>query len=397
MGRRLNILVISDLHCFTKDQLGKRNGKHPTNLPEGPKHPFTGMIQTIKEEGIVVDVIVCCGDLCDKADPGGIRYAWQFLQRTKCELNATQLYITTGNHDVDSRKENLSNSERIQTLTSLEPRYPDTDTLKSSKYWKSAYYLDWIDDVRFCVLNSSAMHALGSPHYEHGRIEPGTLKELSQDLNVNRCGKFNVLIVHHHPQKIPEYIDKVDLETIQNGAELLQNLSRVENGEWIIIHGHKHLPGISYARGGSLGAPLVLSAGSFSGDLYQVYQGRTANQFYIISIDLDSQNKYGCVGTFRSWDYSITHGWSPAVASSGLPARGGFGFRSNLVPLMDRIQRAVTTSTLSWQALCDLIPELTFLMPDDLIALSNHIHRIHSLAILFDTHTGLPMQIGHRP
>src|SRR5207247_8648242 len=84
------------------------------------------------------------------------------------------------------------------------------------------------------------------------------------------------------------------------GAELLQLLSAGDYGEWLVIHGHKHLPKLSYAQGATAATPVVFAAGSLCACLASRIQAVARNQFYILDFPLDLFPTVGLVGRFHA-------------------------------------------------------------------------------------------------
>jgi hypothetical protein len=164
-------------------------------------------------------------------------------------------------------------------------------------------------------------------------------------------------------------------------------------GEWLIIHGHKHHPKLSYAAGGQ-SAPIVFSAGSLCAQLYAELGTLARNQFYLIDLPHALYGRYGFVGTFQAWDWNTGLGWRRANPSgSGLPGYGGFGFRGNLQLIAAQTATEVSTGAVDWNALRQKIPQLDFLLPSDLGTLLQILERQHNIKAMSDTE-GRLRQIG---
>src|SRR4051794_33745568 len=105
--RRLTIAVLSDLHAF--DQKSKSEAAEPSYLCTlAPRdlpgqHPIRGLQQLIENEKLRADILLCPGDLGDKARPAGIQYGWRAVHEVAGYLNAGVVVGNVGNHDVDSR------------------------------------------------------------------------------------------------------------------------------------------------------------------------------------------------------------------------------------------------------------------------------------------------------
>ena len=106
-----------------------------------------------------------------------------------------------------------------------------------------------------------------------------------------------------------------------NGSLLLELLGSGEFGRWLVVHGHKHHPKLTYASGGAASA-VIFSAGSLSVDIQHELQGHSRNQFYLIDLPLNEIAKGRFVGRIEAWDWTNGRGWIPAGPSSGLPSSG---------------------------------------------------------------------------
>ena len=202
---------------------------------------------------------------------------------------------------------------------------------------------------------------------------------------------------HHHPQQHADlqFGDQDAYDVMKNGQLLLDLLGSGEYGQWLVIHGHKHHPRICYASGGTT-APIIFSAGSLCAELYLELQTRARNQFYVITFPYGDYDRTGFVGTFQAWDWASGVGWIPAGQRSGLPARGGFGYRGDIRRLARSIAHVVNGAgadhAASWQLVVEGNPEVQFLLPVDFGALRRELDATYQLAI-FEL-DGQPKQIG---
>ncbi len=99
---RLNVLVISDPHAHARDPLASDSPSYystDSKYRTAQLHPFVGLAQQIKAEGLKVDWIFAPGDLGDKADATAQKAAWDDLEEVRRSLGATLLY---GVRDIDS-------------------------------------------------------------------------------------------------------------------------------------------------------------------------------------------------------------------------------------------------------------------------------------------------------
>jgi len=394
-SRKIKIAVISDLHAYS-DRKHENDSHLDISCPKTPaaNHPIEGLKSLIgdKDARITSDILVCAGDIANKSDPAGINYAWQEVNEIRRMLEADYLYITTGNHDLDSRY--IENSyDPKGHLQSLVPEYPFTDKALRNQYWAQNFAIHDSDEHRVLVLNSSAFHGGGEKEIQHGRISPLTLNWIDAELQQLPIKALNILVTHHHPQRV-ENLNLEDYEIMDGGGSLLELLGTGKYGRWLVIHGHKHLPKISYAMG-SASAPIVFSAGSLSASLYKELSTQVRNQFYVIEVHLDKCEELGLVGEIAAWDWSYGYGWKEAHGSNlALPKRSGFGFRGDPRILARRILKDFDGSNSDWDVFVDLFPEARYLIRQDYESFKSELEQ-HKLGIV--EANGVPVQIGRRP
>src|SRR5579863_2023126 len=103
----LTIAVMSDLHVYDEIVDGESPSWLSTSTPRGrdDHHPISALRVLIKRELPKADLLLCPGDLGDKARPSAIQYAWECVHEIARVLNPALVAATTGNHDCDSRYE----------------------------------------------------------------------------------------------------------------------------------------------------------------------------------------------------------------------------------------------------------------------------------------------------
>lgn len=155
----LRIAVISDPHAFS----GPYEDASPSWVALGDDqanvrtNPFAGVSKLITKEALKADIIICGGDLGDKASPEGQQYVWHQIEALRLQLGATITLATAGNHDVDSRLVHTDHDARGQ-MQALDPLFPIADQAKWMEYWAQNYTVVIHGGVRFVLLNSSAYH-----------------------------------------------------------------------------------------------------------------------------------------------------------------------------------------------------------------------------------------------
>ncbi len=392
----LTIAVLSDIHAYSKP-LETRPSHLPVDAPEDRprQHPFVSLTSLISDRKLSADVVLCCGDMGDKGDPDGIRFTWGWVNRLATVLAPKYVIGTAGNHDVDSRGL-FTPDDAMATLRGLVPRFPiPSDDSLCDSYWARGFAVIAEPDYRVVLLNSSAHH-VDAAEAEKGKVSEQLLADLEVALTATGSRPINVLACHHHPFRHGD-IDHADYSAMEGAPELLNLLGSGRFGHWLIIHGHKHHPRLRYASGTGA-APVILSAGSLSAELYLELQTRARNQFYIVELDagVASQLGLGLAGRVQAWDWVAAKGWDMAARRSGLPARGGFGYRSAgdvIAADIAGLVAASQTGYMTWQEVMAQRPRLDYLLPEDTDSLCDSL-QTRGFKVLVDHATGAVEQIG---
>jgi hypothetical protein len=182
---------------------------------------------------------------------------------------------------------------------------------------------------------------------------------------------------------------------MKGGEELLALLDADPSCPWLVVHGHKHVPRLSFGPGESC-PPIIFSAGSVSSTFYGSLASRVRNQFYILELSQRLTPTTNLVGTFRAWDWAAGIGWAPASPKNSLPPFGGFGFRGNNAHLTTRIQSEVPRNGyIKWSELLAKVPELEFTLPATLSVVLEELERRFRVGLLRDDE-GRPFQLSRR-
>lgn len=384
---QLRVAVVSDLHAYDKSALGG-GATIPSNLevgaPASPssQHPITALIDLVTRESLGADLLLCGGDLGDKAHPAATQYAWAAVQQIATALGASHVLATAGNHDIDSRH-NHNDYDAKGMLQSLAPRFPVVAEPEFDRYW-SRHFVVWdFTDVRVLLLNSSAYHGARKegvpPEYEHGRVADSTVAAIATELKGLPPKLVNLALCHHHPHSSGGS-DASD--SMKGGSALLRALGN--SGEWLVVHGHTHAPQLAYAQGNTMD-PIVFAAGSLCS---RSLTSGSRNQFYVIEFPLSLIPQHGLVGHFTAWDWSFGNGWIPARRDSGLPHRGGFGVRVKAPQIAAQIAAKYggTRTSIRWTELVNDFPDVEFLTPGDHEKLVSCLKDTHQYRPLYDVH-----------
>lgn len=390
----LTVAVMADLHIYNPATLAGATPSHiALGASPGPLYdPLEGLFKLV-EGGLRADLLLCCGDISDRASPDALRFGWGRLQDLAGALGA-RLIATAGNHDIDSQ--HLHGLDPLDGLQALAPPFPSSAPNVSDRYWAKHYAIQNLDGARIVTLDSSVHDKLDEER-SRGLVTARTVDSLLGDLAAEAPSRVQVLLCHHHPHRYGD-IDLSDYSEMAGGSHLLDVLGRGDLGHWLVIHGHKHYARLSYAFGGAH-SPVILSAGSCSAVLYPEAQTRYGNQFYVLSFDPEAADSIGSgiAGRYRAWDWGAAVGWRPASPSRSMPAEGGFGYRVNLPGLAQRVAefiRSTGNEYVSWPSLIAHIPELLYILPCDLKALAEG--GVSELCFLYDSKKQTLSQVGLR-
>lgn len=376
----VRLLVVSDVHFHNPlyQQYVVNGGRAPTDpisrlstdIALGdPQNPFHALLRLVREGKVAADALICCGDLTTCADPTAMNLGWLQLHRLAEALKAGEPIVTAGNHDIDSRFK-VSTTSPMRMLKLLDPPFPSADVKAATSYWSSGYcILERRPHLRVVLVNTCSLHGYRTEqdrHSDHGFFPEQLLQELPTALSTWDA-PLNILLCHHHPQEID--LPAEDRSVAPNGDQLLAILGKIGQPNWLVLHGHRHLPAVRYASSGA-STPVVFSAGSFAANLHLSIQTRAANQFYLLDLENPGNQLRG---RYEAWTWSPHEAvWRSGEATSALPASGGFGFRpeasiaartvADLVP-------ARTAGSLSWRDVEDKIPDLRFLLAEERVAL----------------------------
>jgi len=364
------IALVSDVHAFTPtpDAARFRDGdpSWARTLPdqfEEDRGPFQALARTIKEDGLQADLVLCCGDMGDKADIDGVRFTWGWLETLRRRLGAEFVIGTTGNHDVDSRNVSGRN-DPMHCVRALQPPFPMDDPAIRASYWERNVAVFETGDLAVLIINTAAEHS-SAEMAMRGRLTEHTLDAIGRAVREVKASE-RIALVHHHPYR-HDAIDWEDNSELEGGPELLRLLE--DDGDWLVVHGHRHYPNIAYAAGGSR-APVIMAAGSFSAMLYPELGARVRNQFHIVDVQAPGSvvGTTGLIGSVRSWEYSPATGWARPNSQEGIPDGAGFGFRGSVSDVADTVANFVRASEDSFITLGDVIaakPYLGFVLPRD--------------------------------
>ena len=386
----VRLLVVSDVHFHNPlyQQYvvnGGRASLDPTSRLStdtalgDPQNPFHALLRLVRDGKVKADALVCCGDLTTCADPTAMNLGWLQLHRLAEALKAGEPIVTAGNHDIDSRFK-ASNTLPMRMLKLLDPPFPSSDTGAAARYWSSGYcILERRPHLRVVLVNTCSLHGYQTEHdrhSDHGSFPEQLLQELPDALS-GWNAPLNILLCHHHPKEID--LPAEDRSVAPNGDQLLAALGQLGQPNWLVLHGHRHLPSVRYASS-SASTPIVFSAGSFAANLHLRIQGRTANQFYLLDLENPGNELRG---RYEAWTWNQHESdWHKGQATSALPASGGFGYRPEPAQAARTVAALVparASGSLLWRDVEDNLPDLRFLLVEDRVALLDLLRDKHDI------------------
>jgi 3',5'-cyclic AMP phosphodiesterase CpdA len=388
MPSSLRIAVLSDLHAAPK------SASHPPGDVKlftdeqhvaATDHPIEGLKELIKKRNLKVDVVVCPGDMTNRANAQALGYVWTALHDLSGLLSADGVVATVGNHDLDSRGHSLDSFPREQ-LMRLQPPFPASDSALSDRYWAHGFCVQDMGQARFLVLNTCWLHE-ARDELERGVITDYTLERIKAQLSAMPKQPLNIAVCHHHPHPHTDLKLGFD-DVIRNGQKLLNMLA--DDGHWMVIHGHKHHAKIEYAQG-QFRQPIVLACGSFSGRLEGDNAQVSKNYFHVVDLLARSG---GLAGQITSWTWVPGLGWKEYASTPPVfPSRVGFGATASIEQLAESISRQINSAALEWTDLVAADAEIQYLMPKELKALIDELKTQYRIETVYDEF-GFPKQLG---
>jgi predicted phosphodiesterase len=369
----VSIMVISDLHATSRSPGdGAGSWITTTTTRDTHNHPIVGLTSLVEQQGIKVDLLLCAGDITDKADSAALTQTWADINALAATAGAT-LIATAGNHDLDSQHGTEIDPRGV--LFDLHPKFPHDDEQSRADYWSRNYCIvdgpveD--DGVRWRVvsLNTSAFHGMTSEQgkeLDFGRISHRTVQRLAADLEKRPHTTLQVLLLHHHVVQLPD-VDMAESSQIREIEHLLSLMERT--GPWLVVHGHKHRPYFMYASGGA-GSAAVFSSASMSAYAWGQASSIATNQVHLLTLSDPvsvGAPELGIAGAFRSWSWRPGIGWADAEVTGGWPGQGGFGWRIDPAALARMLKGHLKdpSSSINNDQLLRLFPLLPYLSPTD--------------------------------
>ncbi|QYY33770.1 metallophosphoesterase (plasmid) [Cupriavidus pinatubonensis] len=360
---RVRLALLSDLHAYHPES-GKSGVSYlPTSPRISDPDPFSSLAELINRESLAVDLVICAGDICDKADFRGFQYAWTKLHDIASAMAAKELIATCGNHDLNSRHiDSAEDPDPKGSLQTIQPQFPfESDDLSNHFWARNFAILEPLPGIRILVLNTSAYHGGSSGEEQHGRVSKRTIEAIEKKLLAMEHADLNILLCHHHVRPLKGlWGNAPDSEFMQKGGELLNMLTSTTVSPWLVLHGHRHTPNLEHSRDPDC---VVVGASSFSAQI----PGKL-NQFHILDVVVDHSLPQPLAGTIETWSWTITGGWQKRPAyeeEDGFPPQCGFGSKFLPRAISDQITGLLKDGPdyKSWTEVLQVVPDVQFMTP----------------------------------
>jgi len=370
----MKICIISDLHCkHQSDVKGVSETLLFSNMPRKPisHHPVVAMLNLIENDHTIeADVLLCLGDLGDKADEQGIISAWSFTEEIRQRLKASIKIGIPGNHDINSRKEN--GKEAFSFIKDFHENYPTLDEQLNAQFWSNGFCVQTCVDSLFLLINTVHDHD-DAKKAQKANIRNVAIEDIRSELSRDKYSKikYKICMLHHHPIKHSNILNYNDTDSLENGDELI-DLLNVQNFD-IVVHGHKHQPRIVEYNG-----MPILASGSFS-SFANLQASGFHTMFHIVEL---SKEKLKAKGFIFSWEYNVKDGWKKSY-NAKFPPKIGFGSDIDLNDAASKINDMLVKNMkpIIYEDVLALLPTLEYITPDKLIRLGEILKKDYKLTV----------------
>lgn len=392
--------ILGDPH-FTEEHGShlkiKKDGELVSDNPR--VSPWAGLNELVVSHALVADAILCPGDIAFQNSAITLSAGWKHLVDLGQRLSCEHVICATGNHDVTSRSmadalkkaviRNLkAGNGPFEQLKCLHPPYPSVTRgdigHQQGRHHRVSYFgaglvLVTAQKYQVLIVNSCSEHGHDEFEHERGTFPHSAAEELKAALRQCDVKKISVAVMHHPPESHTQ--DGAGAhDFVDNGQELLKLLAN--QGDWLVVHGHKHEARLGQASGSGL-QPIVFGAASLAIHL-EAIGGTVRNQFYLLKVRLESR---GLTGRFRTWDWSTGRGWEPATPEGdGIYDGAAFGARDAYRVITDIA--ALKALPMDWSEVIRLVPDADLLPPEARNQVRQRLRERHGLHIHADSRDG---------
>jgi metallophosphoesterase superfamily enzyme len=393
--------IVGDPH-FTEEHGShlkiKKNGELASSVPT--TNPWAGLYELVASHGLKADAIICPGDIAFQNSSITLSAGWKHLVDLGERLNCEHVICATGNHDVTSRSQaetfkkavirNLkSGYGPFEQLKCLDPPYPsvtrgDVGHVQGRdqriRYFGAGLVLVTATNYQVLIVNSCSEHGHDEFEHERGSFPHSAVGELKSALMQCDHNKISVAVMHHPPESHTQ--DGAGAhDFVDNGQELLKLLAN--QGDWLVIHGHKHEARLGHASGSGM-QPIIFGTASLAIHLEEV-KGTVRNQFYLLKVSLKPR---GLTGRFKTWDWSTGRGWEAAKPDGdGIYDGAAFGTRDAGQVIIDIA--GLTPLPMAWSEVIRHVPAADLLPPEARNQVRQRLLARHGLHIHVDIKEGL--------
>ena len=392
--------ILGDPH-FTEEHGShlkiKKGGDLASNVPT--TNPWAGLNELVASQGLKADAVLCPGDIASQSNAETLSAGWKHLVDLGGRMECEHVICATGNHDVTSRSQAETLKKAVirnlkagygpfEQLKCLHPPYPsvtrgDADHTQGReqrvRYFGAGLLLVTAARYQILIVNSCSEHGHDEFEHERGSFPPSAVDELQAVLKLCDPKKISVAIMHHPPESHTQ--DGAGAhDFVDNGQALLKLLA--DQGDWLVVHGHKHEARLGQASGSGL-QPIVFGAASLAIHIEAV-QGTVRNQFYLLKVRLDADR---LTGRFRTWDWSTGRGWETARPDGdGIYDGAAFGAREPARVITDIA--ALTPLPMDWSEVIRRVPDADLLPPEARNQVRQRLRARYSLHIHVDSKDG---------
>ncbi|WP_299676526.1 metallophosphoesterase [uncultured Tenacibaculum sp.] len=360
----MKLTIISDIH-FGKSRDDKT--LFYAGLPEKPinQNPLSSILSLIsEEEKIESEVLICLGDLCNRAYNDGIIIAWDSIEKIHKELGTSLRIGIPGNHDIDSRK--IHGIDPFNFIKNFSNDFPTNDQTLNSLFWDEGFCLLESDSYEILMINSVKDH-VDEESAKYSILETETLENIDSYLKKKSKDRIKICVLHHHPIKHSNIENWKDSDSMERGDQLISILNGYNFD--VMIHGHKHQPRVVDING-----LTILASGSFS-SIENIEFTTFKTMFHLI--DIEKKGK----GRISSWEFNINNGWKQNLNNT-FPPEIGFGEASNPNELAEKINELFKKNNerpLLYADVLAQIPNLDYMIPERLIRLGSILNSKYNL------------------
>ncbi|MGV1926551.1 metallophosphoesterase family protein [Agrobacterium tumefaciens] len=378
----MRLLVISDIHCLSKDieqgngYAGATGSDFFIEERNARRNPILAIANVWKTDAPKIDALICLGDLAHQSKRLPFLQAWHDLHQLAEELAIPEVLAVTGNHDVLSRAEDVSDAEiRLEFLRTVSPDFPHRDQTFKNEYFGTGVATIELGQCCIIAIDTCRTHGHGSSAevskriWEVGHISTGMREQIIAAMKASDASHF-VIVMHHHPDRVDDIHD-IYTDSMKDGAEFLRDIGSIGK-KCIVLHGHKHQVHLKHAAHGSP-PPIVFSAATFASKPYPTQSRGFENLFHVVEVDMAEQRFPA--GAILSWNWSGTQ-WGESKHVD-MPYYVAFGRPVSVFEIAKSLSQIQITSKVTADELYSICPDLKYLHSNQIDALNDELKQFN--------------------